>query len=172
MATEENVETIRKQLQCVEFMGMVMSCPILERAQTPGIGYRERGVYGGGGEGGGGPGDTSLSQHELGELLPYRVAHTASTVICAEVRCGETCQYITAVDVGDWSFLHCREMYDVCCDNNKYTFPLRCQDQVEDLKQCTRTAVADPALIRAVAAEYLLERVGHVTRDTCIRLLI
>ena len=63
-------------------------------------------------------------------------------------------------------------MYDVCCDNNKYTFPVRCQDQVEDLKQCTRTAVADPALIRAVAAEYLLERVGHVTRDTCIRLLI
>ena len=94
MATEENVETIRKQLQCVEFMGMVMACPILERAQTPGIGYRERGVYGG--KGGGGPGDTSLSQHELEELLPYRVAHTASTVICAEVRCGETCQYITA----------------------------------------------------------------------------
>ena len=70
------------------------------------------------------------------------------------------------------SFLHFREMYDVCCDNNKYTFPVRCQDQVEDLKQCTRTAVADPALIRAVAAEYLLERVGHVTRDTCIRSLI
>ena len=87
MATEENVETIRKQLQCVEFMGMVMACPILERAQTPGIGYRERGVYGG--KGGGGPGDTSLSQHELEELLPYRVAHTASTVICAEVRCGK-----------------------------------------------------------------------------------
>ena len=85
MATEENVETIRKQLQCVEFMGMVMSCPILERAQTPGIGYRERGVYGGEG----GPEDTSLSQHELEELLPYRVAHTASTVICAEVRCGK-----------------------------------------------------------------------------------
>ena len=35
------------------------------------------------------------------------------------------------------SFLHCREMYDVCCDNNKYTFPLRCQDQVEDLKLVT-----------------------------------
>ena len=159
MATEENVETIRKQLQCVEFMGMVMACPILERAQTPGIGYRERGVYGG--KGGGGPGDTSLSQHELEELLPYRVAHTASTVICAEVRCGKHAS--TAV-VDDVSFLHCREMYDVCCDNNKYTFPLRCQDQVEDLKQCTRTAVADPALIHAVAAEYLLERVGHVTR--------
>ena len=92
MATEENVEKIRKQLQCVEFMGMVMACPILERAQTPGIGYRERGVYGGKGGGWGGPGDTSLSQHELQELLPYRVAHTASTVICAEVRWGETRQ--------------------------------------------------------------------------------
>ena len=71
--------------------------------------------------------------------------------------------------VGDVSFLHFREMYDVCCDNNKYTFPLRCQDRVEDLKQCTRTAVADPALIRAVAAEYLLERVGHVTRASACK---